>query len=174
MSRSLDYWIRISDILLASLSWSYLVCVCVVVVVTIGMCKYEEQNALAGFCCFNAVTSLVTAGHRTGLIVAAGAGFASAIAARAISRIEIIMLVTGRRLAIRKRRRSRTVSKRGLNHVYTSLGRGPRAGHTTAFCVLFETSPPGSRYRLESSSRWSLSSHGEKRLASRLHNEWLE
>jgi hypothetical protein len=88
MFRLLHYWIGISDILPVSLSYSYLVCVCVVVVVTIGMCKYEEQNALAGFCCFNAVTSLVTAGHRTGLVVAAGAGFASAIAAKAIKKLK--------------------------------------------------------------------------------------
>ena len=42
----------------------------------IGMLKYEEQNALAGFCCFNEVTSLVTAGHRAGAGVVAGTPYA--------------------------------------------------------------------------------------------------
>jgi len=61
---------------------SYLVCVCVISVVTIGMCKNDEQKALAGFCCFNAVTSLVTTGQRIAG-VAAGAGTAPAIATKA-------------------------------------------------------------------------------------------
>lgn len=107
MFRVLHCWSLINDSLPVRMSCSYLVCVCVVVVVTIGMCKYEEQNALADFCCFNAVTSFVTAGHRTRLIVAAGAGFASAMAAKAIRIIESIVLVNERRLAITNRSRSR-------------------------------------------------------------------
>lgn len=64
--------------------------------------------------------------------------------------------------------------ERRIEFAYESSGHEHRVGHTNAFCVLFETSPPGLRHRLEFSSRWSLSSYGEKRLAFRLHYEWLE
>jgi hypothetical protein len=55
------------------------------------MLKNEEQKALAGVCCDNAVTSLVTAGHRAGEDVAAGAGTAPAVAAKAAKRSESIV-----------------------------------------------------------------------------------
>ena len=77
--------------MVATLIPSDLVSVCVDVVVTIGIRKYDEQKALAGTCCLNAVTSLVTAGQRTGLGVTAGIGFALAIATKAASMRESMM-----------------------------------------------------------------------------------
>jgi hypothetical protein len=58
-----------------------------------GMLRYEEQKALAGFCCFNAVTILFTAGHRATEeeVVAAGTGFAPAKATRANTTSESMM-----------------------------------------------------------------------------------
>jgi hypothetical protein len=70
---------------------SDLVSVCVDVKVTTGIRRYDEQKALAGFCCFNAVTNLVTTGHNTGLGVAAGTGFASAKATKATRMSENMM-----------------------------------------------------------------------------------
>ena len=63
---------------------------CVNVVVATGIRRNEEQNALAGFCCFSAVTSLVTTGHSAG-VVAAGTGFAPARANKAARTSESIV-----------------------------------------------------------------------------------
>ena len=69
---------------------SYFVLVCVNVKVATGMRRNEEQKALAGFCCLSAVTSLVTTGHRAG-VVAAGTGFAPVRANKAARTSESIM-----------------------------------------------------------------------------------
>ena len=73
---------------------SYLVDVCVDVAVTTGMLKYEEQKALAGICCFSAVTSLLTAGHKAGVVVAAGTGFAPATANKAAKTSDNMMIAS--------------------------------------------------------------------------------
>jgi hypothetical protein len=82
------------------------------------MRKYDEQKALAGFCCFNAVTSLATAGHRTGLGVAAGTGFASAKATSTIRTSESIIDSKIERSANTIGIMWETKSKRELNHIH--------------------------------------------------------
>lgn len=73
----------ISGSTITTLIPSDLVSVCVDIVLTIGIRKYDEQKALAGFCCFSAVTNLVATGQRAGLGGTAGIWFALAIATKA-------------------------------------------------------------------------------------------
>jgi hypothetical protein len=82
---------------ITTLLLSDLVSVCVDVEVTTGIRRYEEQKALAGFCCFNAVTNLVTTGHRTGLGVGAGTGLASATATKATRTSENMMVADSKK-----------------------------------------------------------------------------
>ena len=75
------------------LSLTYTVSVWTAVVVMVDMLRYEEQKALAGFCCFKAVTTLFIAGHiaTAGEVVTAGIGFAPAKAERAKTTSESMM-----------------------------------------------------------------------------------
>lgn len=70
----------------------------VTVLVIIGIRRNEEQKVLAGLCCFNAVTSLFTAGHNIGgVVVAAGIGEAPAIATKAATMSASMMSVNDRK-----------------------------------------------------------------------------
>jgi hypothetical protein len=73
---------------------------CVNVVVATGIRRNEKQKALAGFCCFSAVTSLVTTGHRAGVVAAgAGTGFA-AVRATKTARTSESMIVAKKKLEV--------------------------------------------------------------------------
>jgi hypothetical protein len=68
------------------------------------MPRQDEQKALAGFCCFKAVTILFTAGHRAtaGEVVAAGMGFAPAKASRERTMSDSMMNASFRKPAMSK------------------------------------------------------------------------
>jgi len=91
-------------------------------VVTIGILKYEEQKALAGFCCFNAVTILFTAGQRAtaGEVVAAGIGFAPAKANRTRAMSESMMTMNGSKSATTARKAEGTRLKEERYHIHTN------------------------------------------------------
>ena len=142
--------------------------------VTIGILKYEEQKALAGFCCFNAVTILFTAGHRAtaGDVVAAGNGFAPAKANRSRAMSESMTVANDGKSAITARKAEGTRSKEGPNHIYTSPR--CRSPYLPCGCILRRSILVHCKLRHQAQSQLKHDSqrlpspHSEMRLATRL------